>query len=125
MKATKERIAKLPAWARLHIQRLESDLRDAEEAVNVALGENADQATGVITVNSGLNERGIRQNIALPDHATVQFHFGSHVISMHRSLDNPCVQVYSNPGQIFTNPRAANALYLLPENAFERNKMVD
>lgn len=121
-----KRIAKLPAWVRMHIQALESRLREQAEAISVLSHEDSEQSTGKVTVNIGISNRGVREEIALPDHSVISFNFGRHTkISMNAALDDPLVQVYSHPGLLYVMPRSANAVHLINENAFERRKFGD
>lgn len=125
--ATPERIRKLPAWARLHMARLEEKISGQNDVINMMRGVSAPDATGKIKVNIGPMDGGLREFIALPDHITVQFKFGDdfHRISMNHHMHEPVIEIYSHPGIIHILPRSGNAINLACENVFERKKIGD
>jgi hypothetical protein len=126
MDSLENRIAKLPAWVRMHIQKLENSISEQRDNINVLESANAENSSGKIRVNVGLTTKGIREDVWLPDHSVIEFNFGEHTtIRMNAGIDDPIVQVYSHPGLLHVLPRSGNAIHLVNENAFERRKLGD
>ena len=124
MEVTAERIEKLPAWARMHIQRLTNKIDDLEIALSIANKEDIENASGALTVEHGLST--IEEAVVLPDHATIKFNFGKYdYIGLHHDREEGVVRVYAHPGVLHVLPRSGNAILLAPESRYVRNKASD
>lgn len=126
MNSTEDRIKKLPAWARLVISGLESQVTDLQRAFDLQKMESSKESSGQVTIHLGYTPEGLRREVLVPDHATINFNFDAgHKITMNRHLHDPLIEVYAHPGLIHIMPRSANALHLVPECVFERKRMGD
>jgi hypothetical protein len=113
MDANDPRLAKLPRWARQHIETLEANLQHFTERAAVAEGHGPQQDSPVVVdPYSGAPLR------LLPD-STVRFEFGEHTyldVSLIGlgSRSGPWVRLHSSDS-LHIQPQATNSAHVRPE----------
>ncbi len=90
---------KLPKWAQLEIQKLEGQLKTAEEVI-----ASRDSQDSMISWRHVMNRHGI------PDHATVEFHIDDARIDV--SVVDGALRITSSSSMLSVLPRASNSFWV-------------
>lgn len=102
-------VTKLPKWAQVHIEMLESKLRLVKNQLETSLLNNARNGSGVVSLRNGTDK-----SIVLNDYATIEFKLkdSTKIRVSFRNEANDCYVDVNGDSPIAIYPRGANYFHI-------------